>query len=382
MKIAYLVNSLGAGGAERHLVRLISGIKGKGHKSVVLVLSSRITGGAKNLAKEIRKTGTKVIYLRSFCWGTLGRWLCLYLTLRRLDPTILHSHLPRSDLAASAIKLVWPGLPWISTLHDAYTKDKYRGHWIFPWTRGAWQQGDHFIAVSNNAKQWAEKVLRMPEGKITIIYHGVRCPTSSPSKTMRIKTWRIGCLSRYEKRKGLETLIRCMNMVRQKNPSVQLILAGSDPDGYSSYLRSVIRSEGVEKQVELAGFCKEPEKFLKNLGIFVSASLSEGFGIALIEAMATGLPVVASNIYPFNHIVQNGVTGILAEPGNPASFSQALIQLLTNPMRARQMGRAGLLRCRKTFSLQKCLDQTEKVYRSVVNKKNKPIESKASQIQN
>jgi len=367
LKIAYLINSLGAGGAERHLARLVAGMKEKGHETVVLVLSSRITGGAKNLANEIRKTGIKVIYLRSFGAGTPGRWLCLYFALRKFDPTILHSHLPRSDLAASAIKLVWPNLPWISTLHDAYTKDKYRGYWIFPFTRGAWQRGDHFIAVSNNAKQWAERELRLPMGKITVIYHGVPCPAFRPRKSTNLKIRRIGCLARYERRKGLETLIRCMAMVRQKSPSARLILAGSDPDGYSSHLRSVIRLEGVEKQVELAGFCKKPENFLRKLEIFVSPSLSEGFGIALIEAMAAGLPVVASNIYPFNHIVRNGVTGVLAEPDNPASFSQALIQLLANPKKTRLMGRAGLRRCRETFDLQSCIDKTEKFYRSLIN---------------
>ena len=106
----------------------------------------------------------------------------------------------------------------------------------------------------------------------------------------------------------------------------------------------------------------DPLDFLCRLDVFAFASVSEGFGIVLLEAMAIGLPVVASDIYPLNHIVVGGETGMLANPAEPEAFAAALIKLLENPELAHRLGEAGRCRCLQEFSEKKMMQSTESLY--------------------
>jgi glycosyltransferase involved in cell wall biosynthesis len=141
-----------------------------------------------------------------------------------------------------------------------------------------------------------------------------------------------------------------------------LVLAGSDPTGYADDLRRLADKLHVGHAVDILDFCNDPLTFLSQLDVFAFASISEGFGIVLLEAMATGLPVVASDIYPLNYIVVGGETGMLTNPAEPEAFAAALIELLENPELAYRLGEAGRRRCLEEFSEAKMLQATESLY--------------------
>lgn len=363
MRIVYLVNTLGQGGAESHLLNLVRDMVRRGYSVWVVILSNKVLGGADNLDEEVGTAGAAIICLRSFLGGDIGRWFHLLILLRRLDPDILHSHLPRSDMAASIVKALLPNILWVSTVHDAYTKDKYSGYWIFPYVKWNWARGDYFIAVSNNARTWAMQTLGLAASKTEVVYHGIEASDLLPvPRTATNAPMTIGCLARFEKRKGIETLVRAMVVVRKQFPEAKLLLAGSDPTGYSAVIKELALSLDLSRNVEILGFCSTPLDFLRDLDVFAFASVNEGFGIVLIEAMSEGRPIVASDIYPINHIVQQGRTGILVQPGDPEAFAGAIIDLFANRKKRLQMGEAGHLRCRQEFSLKKSLDNIHAIY--------------------
>lgn len=363
MKLVYLTNSLGAGGAERHLLNLARDMVRRGYAVWVVALKQGIRGGANCLELDFVGADVKVIYLNSFALGEAGRWFSLIQLLRRLRPDIIHSHLPRSDLAASIAKAALPNILWVSTLHDTYTRDKYSGHWIFPIVRGNWRRTDHVVAVSKHVQKWGVQTLAVPSRKTSVIYHGVPLsedPNTSQKKTSKQKL--IGCLARFEKRKGMETLVKAMVEIRKSFPDAQLLLAGSDPTGYANVIKRLARSLKVEGNVKVLGFCATPLEFLHSLDVFAFASVSEGFGIVLIEAMSVKCPVVASNIYPINHIVQHGKSGLLVNPDDHRAFAESIIDLLGNPTKGREMGEAGYQRCIDEFSLEKSLSKVHDLY--------------------
>lgn len=363
MRIVYLVNTLGAGGAEAHLLNLVRDMMRRGYKVWIVILSKKVLGGAANLEQEFDKTGAKVICLRSFFLGDVGRWFCLARLLRQLNPDILHSHLPRSDMAASIAKAVDGSFFWVSTIHDAYAKDKYSGYWIFPFVKWNWARGDYFIAVSNNARIWGMQTLGLLASKTEVIYHGIEAPDSLPApRAINDAPMTIGCLARFEKRKGIATLVRAMVVVRKHFPEAKLFLAGSDPTGYSAVIKNLAYSLDLSNNVEILGFCSTPLDFLRRLDVFAFASISEGFGMVLIEAMSEGCPIVASDIYPINHIVQHGKTGILVTPDDPEAFALAIIEMLGRPEKRLAMGAAGHRRCIQEFSLEKSLNKTHELY--------------------
>lgn len=364
----YVINSFGAGGAERHMLALVGHMVRSSHAVLVVALTGTVAGGAKNIADDYIMAGAETAMLDSVGarWlRDLGRWLGLYKLARSWALDVLHSHLPRADLAASIVKRLLPDTVWISTVHDAYIKGVYSGYWVFRWLYWNWRIADHVVAVSGHARRWVLDVLRVPDARTSVIYHGI----VGPSSALQIRDvvedghpFKIGCLARFEPRKGIATLIKGMVAVCAKYPNARLLIAGSDPSGYAKEMKKLVGELQVGHAVDIQGFCDTLFDFLRRLDVFAFASVSEGFGIVLLEAMAVGLPVVASDIYPRNHIVAKDETGILAIPDRPESFASALIELIENPGLARHMGEAGRRRCLQEFSQEKLLKSTESLY--------------------
>jgi glycosyltransferase involved in cell wall biosynthesis len=124
---------------------------------------------------------------------------------------------------------------------------------------------------------------------------------------------------------------------------------------------------GLEKSIELRPFCDNPIDFLEDSDIFAFASEFEGFGLVLVEAMSVALPIVASNIYPVNHIVKGGDTGILVTPKNPIAFAEAINHLLSNDELRRVLGDRGRERAEQEFSKEAMFRKTWDVYSCCVN---------------
>jgi len=369
MKIMYVINSFGAGGAERHLLALVGHIVRAGHSVMVVALTATVACGAKNIEDDFKSAGARIATLDYAGVGWMrdaGRWFGLCKLAKAWAPDILHSHLPRADFAASFVKRIIPDTIWISTVHDAYIKGVYSGYWVFRWLGWNWRLADHIVAVSGHAQRWVLDVLRLPVAKTSIIYHGIARLPADIKKRSEIsdadQPFLIGCLARFEPRKGIATLIKAMVTVCAKHPRARLVIAGSDPTGYANEMCRLANALHVSHAVRIQGFCDDPLDFLRRLDVFAFASVSEGFGIVLLEAMAVGLPVVASDIYPLNYIVSRGQTGILANPAKPETFAAALIDLLENLELAYRMGEAGRRRCLEEFSEEKMMSSTESLY--------------------
>lgn len=374
MKIMYVVNSFGAGGAERHLLALAAQMVRTGHSVLVVALTRVVSGGAKNIADDFVSAGIQIAHLDRAGLGWLSdasRWFHLCRLARVWAPDILHSHLPRADFAASFVKRMLPDTPWITTVHDAYIKGVYSGYWVFRWLGWNWRLADHAVAVSGYAQRWALDVLKLPEAKTSIIYHGIPGPPANLQEQTVISNdhpFVVGCLARYEQRKGMATLIQAMVNVCAKHPDTRLVLSGSDPAGYADDLRRLADTLHVGHAVDVLGFCNDPFALLSGLDVFAFASNSEGFGIVLLEAMGSGLPVVASDIYPLNYIVVDEKTGILVEPSESAAFAAAIIRLIENRELAYRLGQAGRRRCLQEFSEEKMLQATESVYLALIDR--------------
>ena len=384
MKIMYVVNSFGAGGAERHLLVLVGHMVSAGHSVLVVALTGVVSGGAKSIADDFVSAGAQIAILdySGARWlRDLGRWYALRKTAIAWAPDIIHSHLPRADLAASFVKRALPNTVWISTIHDAYIKGVYAGYWVFRWLGWNWRLADHILTVSGHARRWVMDELRIPDAKTSIVYHGIASPPigSQPhnrSANRGVRPLLVGCLSRFEQRKGIATLIKAMVSVCAKYPTARLVIAGSDPTGYANRMRKLAEGLRVGHAVDIQGFCDPPYNFLRQLDVFAFASSSEGFGIVLLEAMATGLPIVASNIYPLNYIVVDGTTGILANPADPEAFSSAICDLLGNPEMAGRMGEAGKTRCSVHFSEKQMMGSITTLYEDLTGLANAGLMAK------
>ncbi|HXF63751.1 MAG TPA: glycosyltransferase family 4 protein [Caldilineaceae bacterium] len=168
-------------------------------------------------------------------------------------------------------------------------------------------------------------------------------------------------------RKNVAGLLAAFAQVRAALPTAYLVLLGSGPE--EAALRSQAASLGIADGVEFAGRVDEQTKlaFYGRADLLVSASLMEGFGLAVGEAMACGVPVVATAAGSLPELVEDGVTGLLVPPADQNALATAILYLLQNPVLARRLGQAASERIDRLFRWERTTQQTLALYQQLVN---------------
>ena len=170
--------------------------------------------------------------------------------------------------------------------------------------------------------------------------------------------------------KGIQYLLKAAPQVLREVPNTFFVIVGSVSHDYNfqKELEKLCRKLGVDDKVIYTGFISDDEllKAYSAANVFVLPTLREGLSIATLEAMASGKPVVASNVGGLPSIVKDGVTGFLVEPKNEGQLADSIIKLLLNEKLAREMGDNGK-KMVEDYSWERIAEETEKVYRMVIN---------------
>ncbi|MCG6533767.1 MAG: glycosyltransferase family 4 protein [Syntrophales bacterium LBB04] len=373
MKVLHVINALHKGGAEVHLLLLAKGMQAMGVTCDVAFLRSKVAGGSVDMRDDFDKAGIRTHYLKceSSCDPRIGIRLNRLLRERKCD--VLHSHLPRADAAAAFCKFMNPKQKWISTLHHPYD-NAYSASFMIPALAPMWRRADGIIAVSEMVREWSIRRLGVLPDSVQTIEHGINIELhedgNEPSLNAQSgrKRFCIGTIGRYEERKGHETLILAMPYILQEFPEAELKIAGPDPWGHGKILKKLIAEMRLANQVQLVGFVTDKHAFFSGIDVFALASLAEGFGIVVLEAMAEAKPVVISNISPLNNIITPGVSGLVAESGDPRGFADAVISLFRDEAYLHRMGAEGVKRVTGEFSTEKMVRKTLTYYETVLRK--------------
>jgi glycosyltransferase involved in cell wall biosynthesis len=165
-----------------------------------------------------------------------------------------------------------------------------------------------------------------------------------------------------EPKKGLRILLEAIAQLERggSQASCQLVIVGEGPAEQD--LRSLCQSLGIASRVVFVGVRRDIPRLLPLFDVFVLPSLYEGFGIAILEAMAAARPVVATTVGGIPEFVRQGETGILVEPGDAASLAEAISSLLQHPEQAQEMGLKGQKVVRDHFGIATVVRQHEQVY--------------------
>jgi glycosyltransferase involved in cell wall biosynthesis len=186
----------------------------------------------------------------------------------------------------------------------------------------------------------------------------------------------VACIGRLVREKGVIDLLEAVALVRECVPGVRLLVIGdtlaSDRGrGIQKEIRDLIAAHGIEKNAVFLGFREDVPSLLRLVDVFALPSYREGMPLTILEAMAAGKPVVATNIRGCREEVVNGSTGILVAPQDPHSLSEAILSLLVAPERAKAMGLAGRARVEKAFDQRRVLDEEVEAYRRLAKRHGK-----------
>jgi glycosyltransferase involved in cell wall biosynthesis len=208
--------------------------------------------------------------------------------------------------------------------------------------------------------------VRLPPGKVLAICNGVDTNRFSPGGRsaaraalgIAIESIVIGTVARLDPVKDQLGLLRAFAQVG--DPRTVMVIAGDGP--CRAELESAVSTLGLDGRVRFLGERKDVPRILAALDVFVLSSLGEGISNTILEAMGTGLPVIATRVGGNPELVSDGVTGLLVEPRSPAAFAAAIRQYVDDPRRAAEHGRAARELALSTFSLDRMVDAYGQLY--------------------
>src|SRR5262245_14378140 len=365
MKVLHLINTLSAGGAELHLLTLCRHLMERKVEPVVACLREHVKG-SRSLREDFVRAGVDVIDLNADSRYDSRFFAKLAPVLAAECPDILHTHLPRADVAGAFAHFVRPSLAWVCSVHAIYSAD-WSGRWSLPLIRVLWRRANRVLCISHAVRDWLLNH-GMPPDRAKVIHYGIESkPFSQPRIDLRA-CWQlaghhvIGSIGRLEPRKGHQYLIQAMPELCRRIPNTLLLIAGHDPWGYGETLQQLAVDLGVADRVRLLGFQEDVISFLNAIDVFAFATTSEGFGQVLVEAMAAGKPVVASNVAPLTEIAEHEKTALLVEPENSAAFAEALARILDPSTDRQAMGARARQRVESHFTAEKMAAETVSLY--------------------
>ena len=176
----------------------------------------------------------------------------------------------------------------------------------------------------------------------------------------------LGTVANLFPRKGYEVMLRALPAIVRAVPTVHYVIVGSDDHDYADRLKRLAQELKIADRVHIVGFQDPVQPFLAALDLYVHPALMEGFGIAVVEAMAMGKAVVATTTGGLPEVVAQGETGLLVPPGDVESLAAAVVSLLEDRVQREQMGRYGKARAQDRFSLDASVAQMEQLYGEVL----------------
>jgi phosphatidyl-myo-inositol alpha-mannosyltransferase len=254
---------------------------------------------------------------------------------------VVHVHEPAPPSVSLLVCMIATG-PIVATFHAATTRSKWLAAWgpvVRPWLERITGR----IAVSDFARRVQVEHLG---GDAVIIPNGVHVAAFThgptlPGCTRGVDGPTIGFLGRFdEPRKGLPVLLEAMRTVVRRHPGARLLIAGR---GDADALRTLV-GDDLRAHVGLLGELSEAEKaaFLRSVDVYCAPNLlGESFGVVLIEALAAGAPIVASDLDAFARVLEDGAAGVLVRRGDPAALAEALCGLLADPARLAELSDGG-----------------------------------------
>jgi glycosyltransferase involved in cell wall biosynthesis len=355
-------------GAPRHLLTLIQHLDRR-----QFVVSVICPPGP--LAIQLRKMRVTIFLVPMRGRADANAIRAITKLLKKYQPDIVHTHGQRAGLVG---RLAARGLPLkrVHTEHT-YTPDFKLDNAVLHWGHLRAMEvlsrfTDHHIAVSEAVKKFLVTRKLAKPNRVSVIYNGIDRKTLKSSKIdtedYRMK-WGItqsdkvfGTVGSLNSTKDTTTLIRAFKRVNEKLPKSKLVIIGSGPLRRS--LEKLASSLDIKDKVVFTGALDSVTSAIKTFDIFILPSISEAFGLTLLEAMHAEIPIIATRVGGIPEIIIHNLNGVLVEPKNPKKLAAAILKLL-NDRRLQKKIVGNYSETLRKFTADKMAKSTEVVYREL-----------------
>lgn len=361
IRILHTIDTTGPGGAETVFTNLVRGVDHKHFESIAAIR------GPGWVCDTLRKNGVEPIFVNSRGGFNFGYLRDLIRIIRRYKIDIVQSHLFGSNLYCSIAGLICR-VPVISTFHGFV--DTQEGERLMPLkTRLINRSSRKLVFVSDRLKEHYVKKLGFADSKAVTIYNGVDNSVFYPRKDDTIRNELglsagnilIGAVGNVRPAKGYDIFLKAARQVYDQHSECRFVVAGQGNGALYESLLDLRKDLGLEEVFHFIGFKQDTAKVFNNLDIFVLPSVSEGFSISTIEAMACGVPVVVTRSGGPEEIIENGENGLTVDSG-PEDIAWGIMRILEKVEFRNFIKNKGLAEVDEKFSLKAMVNQYKLFY--------------------
>ena len=376
IKIVKFLTHFGVGGTERQFVYTTAGLD-RSRFDVSVACLGRIGPFIKDI--EALNVPISVYPTRSmYHCRTLAEQLRFARAIRREGVQVVHAYGFYPNLFAIPPAALGTNSVAIASVRDmGVFSDRHRMRSI---TQAiVCRFADCVVANSNAARDWLSKQ-GLGRYDIRVIPNGIPIPplrsaTEACPVRFEFNIDRgfplIGVVGRLVRTKGLEFFLEAAVHVAARFPSVRFLIVGEScvEPAYRLELEQRARDLNLAGRIIFTGQRNDVPQIMREIDLSVLPSLSESFSNTLLESMANGLPVVATNVGGNPEIVSDGINGLLVPPRDPAALSRAMVELLKNPELARRLGQAARQKVVSDYSVECLLRRTEDLYTGLLERR-------------
>ncbi len=362
MNVLFLTTHLNTGGITSYLLTLSKGMTERGVR--VHIASS---GG--DMAGEFSALGVQLLDLNIRTKSELDpRIYCALPVLKRYvhqhTVDMIHTQTRITHVMGACLSRM-TGRPHVSTCHGFYKTRLSRR--IFP----CW--GDAVIAISKAVQTHLRDDFKMTDDRVALIFNGIDIrvfmPVSPEAKQQLRHKYNlggefiVGIIARLADIKGHDILIESMKIIHAHMPDAKLIIAGEGK--METRLKDMAKISGLAQAILFYPVTRKPSEILPLLDVFILPSREEGFGLAILEAQAAGVPVIASRVGGIPDLVEDGKTGSLVAPEDPVALAQTILEALRDKDRLARIAKAGRRSVENNYGADTMVEKTLTLYKRV-----------------
>jgi len=326
-------------------------------------------GGGGGIVSSLSKSWIAIIQIIPFC---ICQFVIAMKIIKNEKIDLIHSHWIIPQGFIGGIICFFTDIPHISTIHGTDIYLAHSSRLLYPIVKFVSCFSNCITANSSHTYKLLHEIVPLRKRLIKTIPMGIRIDEfkSSPIKKIKKKKT-ILYIGRLITWKGVQYLIEAANIVKKLNFDIQLIIIGDGPNR-----EELIRLSDNLQMRSLICFLTKQDRlallsYYQNADIFVLPSIkfqnqTEGLGVVLLEAMASGVPVIGSNIGGIPDIIKNNVNGLLVPPGDSKALAMAIIMILQDPDLAERLRKAGLETVKERFSWDAITEQFIDIYRNIL----------------
>jgi glycosyltransferase involved in cell wall biosynthesis len=272
----------------------------------------------------------------------------------------VHTHLVHADVYG-AVAAAGTRAVLVSTKHN---DDPFRSGKARYLERLLTRRAALVLCITEALARFNREVVGLPVVKLRVVHYGLDAPPEpwgpQGGPDLAPETPVLVAVCRLVRQKGVDVAVEALALTRERHPAAQLVVLGEGP--LRGELTELAERRGIADAVSFPGRVGDVAWWLRRANVVVHPARWEGFGLALLEAMLSERPVVATAVSSIPEIVADGKTGLLVPPDDPRALADAVSALLDDPARAIAMGAAGRASARSEFSVARMAERTAAAY--------------------